>query len=48
LWTSERLSNFRTAAGGGVLSAAVDADDTHNYAPNTLAGFNVNTRKPKP
>jgi len=35
--------NFRTAAGGGVLSAAVDADDTHNYAPNSLAGFNVNT-----
>ncbi|MGA2119901.1 MAG: DUF4331 domain-containing protein, partial [Bryobacteraceae bacterium] len=35
--------NFRTAAGGGVLSAAVDADDTHNYAPNALAGFNVNT-----
>ena len=35
--------NFRTAAGGGVLSAAVDSDDTHNYAPNTLAGFNVNT-----
>jgi hypothetical protein len=35
--------NFRMAAGGGVLSPAVDADDTHNYAPNTLAGFNVNT-----
>jgi hypothetical protein len=35
--------NFRTAAGGGVLSAAVDADDAHNYAPNALAGFNVNT-----
>jgi Domain of unknown function (DUF4331) len=35
--------NFRQAAGGGVLSAAVDADDSHNYAPNTLAGFNVNT-----
>lgn len=35
--------NFRQAAGGGVLSAAVDADDTHNYAPNALAGFNVNT-----
>ena len=35
--------NFRTSAGGGVLSAAVDADDTHNYAPNALAGFNVNT-----
>jgi len=35
--------NFRMAAGGGVLSAAVDADDTHNYAPNALAGFNVNS-----
>ncbi|HXN46735.1 MAG TPA: DUF4331 domain-containing protein [Bryobacteraceae bacterium] len=35
--------NFRMAAGGGVLSAAVDADDHNNYAPNTLAGFNVNT-----
>jgi Domain of unknown function (DUF4331) len=35
--------NFRTAAGGGVLSPAVDADDTHNYAPNALAGFNVNS-----
>ncbi len=35
--------NFRQAAGGGVLSPSVDADDQHNYAPNTLAGFNVNT-----
>jgi hypothetical protein len=35
--------NFRAGAGGGVLSAAVDSDDTHNYAPNSLAGFNVNT-----
>jgi hypothetical protein len=35
--------NFRQAAGGGVLSAAVDADDHNNYAPNTLAGYNVNT-----
>ncbi len=35
--------NFRSAAGGGVLSAKVDADDTNNYAPNTLAGFNVNS-----
>jgi hypothetical protein len=35
--------NFRTAAGGGVLSAAIDGDDHNNYAPNTLAGFNVNT-----
>jgi hypothetical protein len=35
--------NFRTAAGGGVLPAAIDGDDTHNYAPNALAGFNVNS-----
>jgi len=35
--------NFRTQAGGGVLTPAIDADDTHNYAPNALAGFNVNT-----
>jgi hypothetical protein len=35
--------NFRMAAGGGVLSAAVDADDHNNYAPNTLAGYNVNS-----
>jgi hypothetical protein len=26
-----------------VLSAAVDADDHNNYAPNALSGFNVNT-----
>lgn len=35
--------NFRQATGGGVLSAAVDSDDHNNYAPNALAGFNVNT-----
>jgi hypothetical protein len=35
--------NFRTAVGGGVLPAAIDADDAHNYAPNAVAGFNVNT-----
>ena len=35
--------NFRMATGGGVLSAAVDADDQNNYAPNTLAGYNVNS-----
>jgi len=35
--------NFRKAAGGGVLPAAIDADDQHNYAPNAVAGFNVNT-----
>ena len=35
--------NLRQATGAGVLSAAVDADDQHNYAPNATAGFNVNT-----
>src|SRR6185312_7907911 len=35
--------NFRSAAGGGVLSPSVDADDHNNYAPNTLAGYNVNS-----
>ncbi len=35
--------NFRAAAGSGVLSATVDGDDHNNYAPNAVAGFNVNT-----
>ena len=35
--------NFRMAVGGGVLNANVDGDDHNNYAPNTLAGFNVNS-----
>jgi hypothetical protein len=35
--------NFRTAAGGGVLTKAQDADDYSNIAPNSAAGFNVNT-----
>jgi hypothetical protein len=35
--------NFRKATGGGVLPPAIDADDTHNYAPNAVAGYNVNT-----
>jgi hypothetical protein len=35
--------NFRTAAGKGVLRPDVDADDAHNFAPNTLAGFNCNS-----
>ncbi len=34
--------NFRTAAGGGVLSAAQDAADSENFAPDDVAGFNVN------
>ena len=35
--------NFRAAAGGGVLTAAQDANDQLNTAPNSVAGFNVNT-----
>lgn len=35
--------NFRAATGGGVLPPAIDADDKNNYAPNTLAGVNVNS-----
>src|SRR6201987_5211371 len=34
--------NFRMG-GGGILSASEDADDTHNYAPDAVAGFNVNS-----
>src|SRR5258708_2128133 len=35
--------NFRMAVGGGVLSPSIDADDHNNYAPNTLAAYNVNS-----
>jgi Domain of unknown function (DUF4331) len=35
--------NFRPAAGGGVLTPAQDANDQLNSAPNSVAGFNVNT-----
>jgi len=34
--------NFRMSV-GGVLSPQVDADDKHNYAPDSVAGFNVNS-----
>jgi hypothetical protein len=34
--------NFRMGV-GGILSSQVDGDDTHNYAPDAVAGFNVNT-----
>jgi len=34
--------NFRMGA-GGILTPAVDADDTHNYAPDAVGGFNVNS-----
>lgn len=35
--------NFRMGAGGGVLSAAQDADDKTNTASDTVSGYNVNT-----
>jgi hypothetical protein len=35
--------NFRMATGGGVLPASIDNDDHHNYAPNAVAGYNVNS-----
>jgi hypothetical protein len=35
--------NFRQAAGSGVLSIRHDTDDTLMNAPNSLAGFNVNS-----
>ena len=34
--------NFRMGV-GGILSPAEDADDTHNYAPDAVGGFNVNS-----
>jgi Domain of unknown function (DUF4331) len=34
--------NFRMGV-GGVLPASEDADDNHNYAPDAVAGFNVNS-----
>ncbi len=34
--------NFRSGV-GPVLPAAIDADDTHNYAPDTVGGYNVNS-----
>lgn len=34
--------NFRMGV-GGVLTEQVDTDDTHNYAPDAVAGFNVNS-----
>jgi hypothetical protein len=34
--------NFRMGV-GGVLPPAEDADDTHNYAPDAVADFNVNS-----
>jgi hypothetical protein len=34
--------NFRMNV-GGILNPRVDADDTHNYAPDAVTGFNVNS-----
>jgi hypothetical protein len=34
--------NFRMGV-GGVVSPSVDADDTHNYAPDAVSGYNVNS-----
>ena len=34
--------NFRMNA-GGILSSSQDVDDAHNYAPDAVAGFNVNS-----
>ena len=34
--------NFRMGV-GGVLSPSVDGDDTHNYAADAVAGYNVNS-----
>jgi Domain of unknown function (DUF4331) len=34
--------NFRMGV-GGVLSPQVEGDDSHNYAPDSVAGYNVNT-----
>ncbi len=35
--------NFRAGAGGGFLTTEQDANDQLNTAPNSVAGFNVNT-----
>jgi len=35
--------NFRMGAGSGVLPQNIEMDDHNNYAPNAVAGFNVNT-----
>ena len=34
--------NFRSGV-GPVLSSAIDADNTHNYAPDAVGGYNVNS-----
>ena len=34
--------NFRSGV-GPVLSPSIDGDDTHNYAPDAVGGYNVNS-----
>ncbi len=34
--------NFRSGT-GPILSPSIDADDTHNYAPDAVGGYNVNS-----
>lgn len=34
--------NFRADAGGGILSATQDGNDASNFAPDEVAGYNVN------
>jgi len=34
--------NYRSGV-GPILSAAIDADNTHNYAPDAVGGYNVNS-----
>ena len=34
--------NFRSGV-GPVLSSSIDADNTHNYAPDSVGGYNVNS-----
>ncbi len=34
--------NFRSGV-GPILSSAIDADNTHNYAPDAVGGYNVNS-----
>lgn len=35
--------NWRAVTGGDVLKKGIDADDKHNYAADSVAGFNVNS-----
>ena len=40
---SVNYRGVRGSPGDPVLTAAVDADNTHNYAPDSVGGFNVNS-----